>query len=71
MCTGRRDFGEFTGDLSVLGIPYDDLTAADFRKIGYMRKFESYPKSLTVSDYLRATARQLGLKKRLCDERVA
>ena len=71
MCTGRRDFGEFTGDLSVLGIPYDDLTAADFRKIGYMRQFESYPKSLTVRDYLRATARQLGLKKRRCDERVA
>lgn len=63
MCTGRRDFGEYTGKVSVNGIDLENLSSKDLRNIGYMRQFENYPKHLTVSEYLFATARQLGIDK--------
>ena len=44
MCTGRRDFGEYTGKVSVNGIDLENLSSKDLRNIGYMRQFENYPK---------------------------
>ena len=54
---------EYTGKVSVNGIDLENLSSKDLRNIGYMRQFENYPKHLTVSEYLFATARQLGIDK--------
>ena len=45
MCTGRRDFGEYTGKISVDGTDLENLSSKDLRNMGYVRQFENHPRS--------------------------